>query len=35
MINFSLLTSIGKCDYDVSVLPENILSALDFYKNLG
>ena len=34
-INFSLLTSVGKCDFDVSVLAGNILSALDFYKNLG
>ena len=34
-IKFSLLTSIGKSTFDVSVLPEKIIQALNFYKNLG
>ena len=33
-INFSLLESIGKCNYDYKVSTENIIKSLDFYRNL-
>ena len=33
-INFSLLTSIGKCKFDCSVSVENIRSSLFYYQNL-
>ena len=33
-INFSLLTSIGKCKFDCSVNVENIRSSLFYYQNL-
>lgn len=34
-INFSLLTSIGKCNYDYKVSSENIEKSLIFYRNLN
>ncbi len=33
-INFSLLTAIGKCNFDFSVSEEQILESLHFYHNL-
>lgn len=34
-INFSLLTALGKCNFDFSVSEEQILESLHFYHNLG
>lgn len=34
-ISFSLLDQIGSCKYDCSVSEQNIINALDYYKNLS
>jgi 3-dehydroquinate synthase len=33
-LNFSLLTQIGKCEYNFNVTVEEILESVHFYKNL-
>lgn len=33
-INFSLITEIGKCNFDHKAKAENVISALDFYRGL-
>ena len=34
-INFSILTAIGKCNYDYKVTKAAIIQSLDFYRNLN
>lgn len=34
-INFSLITDIGKCGFDINVQSKNIFDSLHFYQNLG
>ena len=34
-INFSLINGIGSCLYDQKVNAEQIILALEFYKNMG
>ena len=34
-INFSILTAVGKCNFDYKVSKENIIKSLDFYRNFN
>jgi 3-dehydroquinate synthase len=33
-LNFSLLTQIGKCEYNFNVTVEEILESVQYYRNL-